>query len=76
MKKIIILFILIFSTIMLRAQKPYSMFNHICIHVSNLDRSVAFYTSLFQLDSIADPFRNTGLPGLNWENMPNFISWK
>lgn len=41
---------------LLKAQKPYSAFNHVSIHVSNLDKSVEFYTSLFELDSIPDPF--------------------
>lgn len=36
------------------AQKP--VFDHISIHVNNLERSVAFYTQLFSLDSIPDPF--------------------
>lgn len=56
MKKIVLSFLLAMTSFILWAQKPYSSFNHISIHVNNLDKSVSFYTKLFQLDSIPDPF--------------------
>ena len=40
----------------IQAQKPDATLDHISLHVQNLDRSVAFYTDVFQLDSIPDPF--------------------
>jgi lactoylglutathione lyase len=54
LKWIFLLFI--FLSIKSFAQKP--AFDHISIHVNNLDKSVAFYTEIFKLDSIPDPFPN------------------
>lgn len=55
-KYVFLVVILIFCKHVLKAQQPYSTFNHISIHVNDLDRSVKFYTDLFKLDSIPDPF--------------------
>lgn len=38
------------------AQKP--VFNHAAIHVTDLQKSVAFYKDLVGLDTIPDPFRD------------------
>lgn len=50
------LFLLLFISTTMYAQKP--VFDHLSIHVNHLERSVAFYTDLFKLDSISDPFPN------------------
>lgn len=52
--KIWSLFLTLSISTVMYAQKP--VFDHLSIHVNNLERSVAFYTDLFKLDSIPDPF--------------------
>lgn len=54
-KNRILLFLLLVSSNSY-SQKPYAALNHISIHVNDLKRSTVFYTRLFQLDSIPDPF--------------------
>ena len=37
------------------AQKPYARFNHVALYVSDINKSTAFYTHFFHLDSIKTP---------------------
>lgn len=56
MKYFVIAGLCCFFSFNVTAQKPYATFNHIAIYVKNLDKSVSFYSKLFQFDSIPDPF--------------------
>lgn len=56
MKKIFFLSIFLYASLTLSAQKPYASFSHIGLEVHNLDISTAFYTSLFHLDTMPNPF--------------------
>lgn len=57
MKKIFFLSAFLVASLTSSAQKPYASFSHIGLEVHNLDRSVAFYTSLFHLDTMPNPFQ-------------------
>lgn len=50
-------FLSFFSSDLL-AQKKYVLLNHIAIDVTNLKASYNFYTSVLQLDSMAEPFHD------------------
>jgi lactoylglutathione lyase len=49
-----LLFLATFAT--LKAQTHYAIFNHVALDVRHIDKSVAFYSRLFKLDSIPNPF--------------------
>lgn len=38
-------------------EKPIPILDHIAFYVKNLDTSVTFYSNLFQLDTLAQPFK-------------------
>lgn len=38
--------------------KPKAVLNHIAIFVTNLERTVDFYSNVFQLDTIPEPFHD------------------
>lgn len=52
----VILVILLFTSCTEKNQSPACVFNHISLHVSDLEKSEAFYATLFELDPIPDPF--------------------
>lgn len=65
MKRLIPLFtfVLIFismkqSAAQTTSGKPAAVLNHIAVYVTNLDKSAAFYESLFNLPSIEEPFKD------------------
>ena len=39
-------------------EKAVPTLDHIAFYVKNLDTSIAFYTKLFKLDTLAQPFKN------------------
>ena len=59
------IFILVFITVFcstvnaqqIKHEKAVPTLDHIAFYVKNLDSSVAFYTKLFQLDTIPQPFK-------------------
>jgi lactoylglutathione lyase len=40
------------------ANKPKAVLNHLAIYVTNLQRTVDFYSNVFQLDTIPEPFHD------------------
>ena len=58
--------LLVFSTFSSIAQKPVAWYNHILLDVKNLDSSVAFYTRVFQADTIPCPFPPTPQFAVKW----------
>ncbi|MFT4154460.1 VOC family protein [Parafilimonas sp.] len=59
MKQIFLILVLCPAMLFADAQqKAVPVLNHFAIYVKNLDSSVAFYTRLFQIDSIQQPFGN------------------
>lgn len=55
-----------FSTM---AQKPNAWYNHATMLVHNLDTSVAFYTKVFQVDTIPCPFASNSVIRIKWLNV-------
>ena len=58
--------LLVFSTFSCIAQKPVAWYNHILLDVQNLDSSVAFYTKVFQVDTMLCPFPPTTQFAVKW----------
>ena len=56
MIKHIFLIIFVLTTYSAMSQKSTAWYNHILLDVQNLDSSVAFYTKVFQTDTIPYPF--------------------
>ncbi len=57
MIKSFLLLLLFFITSFASAQKSTAWYNHTLMDVQNLESSVAFYTKVFQADTIPYPFR-------------------
>ncbi len=66
MIKTFLLLLLVFSTFSTIAQRPVAWYNHILLDVQNLDSSVAFYTKVFQADTIPCPFPPTPQFAVKW----------
>jgi hypothetical protein len=56
MIKSFLLILLFFITSLASAQKSTAWYNHTLLDVQNLENSVAFYTQVFQADTIPYPF--------------------
>ena len=56
MKKFFLLILLFFIASFASAQKSNAWYNHTLLDVQNLENSVAFYTKVFEADTIPYPF--------------------
>jgi len=56
MIKTLLLLLLFFNASFTNAQKSTAWYNHTLLDVQNLESSVAFYTKVFQADTIPYPF--------------------
>jgi lactoylglutathione lyase len=58
MKKGCLITLVFFSALLVYAQKPKAVLNHIAIYVTNLSKSTAFYQDIIGLDTIPEPFHD------------------
>jgi len=58
MKRILFLVLICFAMSQSASAQPRAHINHLAIYVVNLQRSVAFYTGVFGLDTIPEPFHD------------------
>jgi len=66
MIKSFLLLFLFFITSFASAQKSTVWYNHTLLDVQNLESSVAFYTQVFQADTIPYPFSPSPLYNVKW----------
>ena len=66
MIKHIFLILVVLTTFSAIAQKRSVWYNHITFDVHNLDTSLAFYTKLFQADTIPCPFPSSADLKIKW----------
>ena len=63
MKRIVLFFLVcgclaVFNPLQAQANKPKAVLNHLAIYVVNLQKTVDFYSNIFQLDTIPEPFHD------------------
>jgi lactoylglutathione lyase len=56
--RLAILVMLIVASTSLFAQKPKAILNHVAIYVVDLEKTRSFYSGVFQLDTIPEPFHD------------------
>jgi lactoylglutathione lyase len=54
----IILLIVVVGRLSAQSNKPKAVLNHLAIYVVNLEKTTNFYSNIFQLDTIAEPFHD------------------
>jgi lactoylglutathione lyase len=67
-RNLLLVFALMFFTHIAVAQKPLAWYNHTQLNVKNIDTSLAFYTKVFELDTILCPFPSTAKKRVKWLN--------
>ncbi|MDQ3681452.1 MAG: VOC family protein, partial [Bacteroidota bacterium] len=58
MKKMSLLVFFFFSALLINAQKPKVVLNHIAVYVTDLSKSTIFYQTIIGLDTIPEPFHD------------------
>jgi lactoylglutathione lyase len=54
----VILLLIAFGRLSAQSNKPKAVLNHLAIYVVNLEKTTNFYSNVFQLDTIPEPFHD------------------
>lgn len=70
MKLLVLFLALLAVSISAKAQKSYATIDHVALYVQNLDSSAGFYSRLFRLESLPNPFPKARV---KWLKLGNHI---
>ncbi len=76
MKKMSLLVFFFFSALLINAQKPKVVLNHIAVYVTDLSKSTIFYQTIIGLDTIRNLCMMENTPGLKWRNIVIYTLYK